>query len=449
MKFTERKVNLRILFIILILQSISLLILFARKQDQLATVSSGTQQNQSVFPLVATTRNSDLQKPKTNKYFWDLTSENEYQISSKLTIFDNGSLFVKELIGKTIYFVQVLLVLPNDWLVVVKNISDQFRLVFLKSIRLSLPEPHSSLVVGMVLGNISGMSKELKHYLKIIGMLHVVSASGYNISLLISLIKPVIQPFFSKKIQTVLYTLFIWLYSLVAGLGPSIIRACIMSSLSLIVPHFLHRQYKSSLGLIFAFVTMILVNPNYISSLSFQLSVAATSGIIWLHKLFFVDSTRLADQVIGVISLDRTVDKYPFFSRIVSLFRESFTITFVVLITTFPLVAHNFGEFSLMSLVANTLLLWLTPLITISGLLLGVISMGLSFFPLVFGAVMPLLSLFVWLLGELFLSGVRFLGKFDQFVIPITVGITKIMYWWTGLIIILVIRNKLKERPNF
>lgn len=98
-----------------------------------------------------------------------------------------------------------------------KDIFIEMKMSLLKKSKKSLNLSHFSLVEGMVFGDISTMDDSFKHKLKVIGMLHVVSASGYNISLLLVLSGAIFRKLFSKKVLFIWSIFLIYAYALMVG----------------------------------------------------------------------------------------------------------------------------------------------------------------------------------------------------------------------------------------
>jgi len=190
-------------------------------------------------------------------------------------------------------------------------------------------------------------------------------------------------------------------------------------------------------------VIMILIWPGYIFAVSFQLSVLATLGIIWIvPKITQVTSglSGFFTNDISLISAPASSVKSPMQSM-ANLLKESFIITLSAQSLVLPLVWFHFQEFSLMSIVANTVLSWVTPIITISGML-GVFSLLLS---TMFPQVQSVVALFVvgglWLPIQVFIQGTLWLGSFDQALLQLPVLDWKgVFIWWflLGVIIRLV-----------
>jgi ComEC/Rec2-related protein len=313
------------------------------------------------------------------------------------------------------------------------------------------------LISAMVFGGSSFLSKELNHNFKITGMLHIVSASGYNVSLVLNLALFLFKPFFSKRILWLPLLASIVFYSVLTDLSAAIIRASLMASLALIVNLFLQRQVHYLWILLLVSILMVLLNSDYLVSISFQLSVAATLGIILimprleaatkqknksfsssssLVKLALSDFNNLdfaspenssVDAVIDLnlrlnkaldLNLEKSSKDYLLFvkvslKKVFALLRESFFVTLAAQSFTLPLVLYHFSELSLISFLANSCLLWLTPVITIAGLIFFFLIILFTLIPILPKTILFLFALFLFLPIKIFLTAVAFFSQFN------------------------------------
>lgn len=217
-----------------------------------------------------------------------------------------------------------------------------------------LPSPSSGFAAGILFGVRSGIPREVTDDFKRAGLTHILALSGFNIVILIAFIENFLV-FLPRKIANVLSLGFIFVFTLMVGAGASVVRAAIMGSLSLIAKMF--GRHSSGLRLLFiAAFLMALFDPFIIFyDIGFQLSFAATLGLI----LF---SGRLK----------KIFEKYPNQLGI----KESFITTFAAQIFTLPLIFYYFKGFSILAPLANLIVLPFIPV-----LMLG------SFLSIIFGKI--------------------------------------------------------------
>ena len=218
-----------------------------------------------------------------------------------------------------------------------------------------LPEPQASLLAGILLGAKREMPQDFLEALRKTGTLHIIVASGYNISVVAGFLVSGLVRLVSRKKALILAFLGIIAYTLMAGAEPPVVRAAIMGSLTYWA-QYLGREKNAITALVFAAVVMLLVSPLILFDIGFQLSFLATAGILFLYP-------RLQGRIF----------KLP-------LLGDDLKVTLAAQIATLPILVLNFGQISFISPLINALVLPITPLIMFLGAL--VIGSGLLFWPL-------------------------------------------------------------------
>lgn len=142
-----------------------------------------------------------------------------------------------------------------------------------------LPEPHAGFLSGILFGTRATMTKGLVEAFVTTGTIHIVALSGQNLSIFTGTLASWLTSFVSRRIASLLTLVAIAWFLWFVGPSPSLIRAVIMGSLTLLAVIF-GRRNLSLFSLVLAVSIMLLLNPSWIGDLSFQLSVLATLGII-------------------------------------------------------------------------------------------------------------------------------------------------------------------------
>ncbi|MEK7521618.1 MAG: ComEC/Rec2 family competence protein [Patescibacteria group bacterium] len=230
---------------------------------------------------------------------------------------------------------------------------DWLREKILSNFKSLLPEPHASLLSGIVLGTKSSLDSEFFEALRKTSTLHIIVASGTNVALVGGAILRIFPPYIGRKQSTILTILAICLYVLLVGLEPPIIRAAIMGTIGFTALA-LGRESNAIRALLISAALMLLVWPQWISDLSFQLSFLATLGVIVLGN---------------PISQIRPIRQIP------NIFKESVATSLGAQAAVAPLIWLHFKEFSAIGPVVNVLVLWTIPFIMAGGMLLGLISL--------------------------------------------------------------------------
>ena len=159
----------------------------------------------------------------------------------------------------------------------------------------SLPEPHASLAQAMLLGIRSSLPSELRDDLAQTGTKHLVAISGLHVGILVGLVSLGSAAILGRRRQLyiVIPLLFVWAYALLTGFSPPVARAAIMASLYLWAV-FLGRQRSGLTALSAAAAFMVVLDPDILAELSFQLSFLAMAGLLLLGPWFRAAGLRLA-----------------------------------------------------------------------------------------------------------------------------------------------------------
>lgn len=202
----------------------------------------------------------------------------------------------------------------------------------------TLPSPSSSLLLGIIFGIKEQMPKDFTNNLRTSGVFHVIAASGMNVTLVGGFISTFFAFFLRRQIAIGLSILGIIFYAILAGLEPSIIRASIMG-IFVFSAQILGRQTLAINGLVLAGFGMLFIDPTLLSDVGFQLSFAATLGILYIKPIFETKN--------GAVS-------------------EILT-TITAQIATLPILLANFGLYSIYSVLINALVLWTVPILMMIG----------------------------------------------------------------------------------
>ncbi|HSD98335.1 MAG TPA: ComEC/Rec2 family competence protein [Patescibacteria group bacterium] len=212
-------------------------------------------------------------------------------------------------------------------------------------------QPYSGLLVGIIFGIKSQLTNGITRSFRITGIAHIVAASGMNVTLVTGFLFTLLGSLLTRRLAVGASIFGIFLYVVVSGFDASIVRAALMGSVAFSAMLF-GRQYSSVYILFLVGTAMLLWDPILLTDVGFQLSFLATAGILFVQ---------------------------PLFSHL-SFFSDDLATTLSAQVATLPVLLSAFGQYSLLSIIANVLVLWTIPIITIIG---GVgIVLGLIFEPL-------------------------------------------------------------------
>ena len=142
----------------------------------------------------------------------------------------------------------------------------------------SFHEPYASLMKGLVYGLPIVIDPTLKQDIVRSGLAHLVVLSGANVTLLVQFSERLFFSF-SKKVGIVLQLIFLGCFVSLVGPQAPLIRAVCMFVFT-VVCIIKGRPSYMSWNLFLTILFISIVKPEWSYSISFQLSVCATIGII-------------------------------------------------------------------------------------------------------------------------------------------------------------------------
>jgi competence protein ComEC len=225
---------------------------------------------------------------------------------------------------------------------------------FADAVRLVVAEPQASLGVGFLTGQKSALPEDLATSLQIAGLTHIVVASGYNLTILVRLARRLFMRV-SKFVATLASGLMIASFITVTGLSPSMTRAGLVASLSLLAWYY-GRKFHPFVLLPFAAAITVLWQPSFLwGDLGWQLSFSAFAGVMivapLLQKFFF------GDKEPGVL-------------------RQVLGETVAAHFATIPIVVLAFGVLSNVAIPANLMIVPLVPLAMLLTFISGVAALA-------------------------------------------------------------------------
>ena len=231
------------------------------------------------------------------------------------------------------------------------------------------PQPESGLLSGILLGLDNDLPASLQQAYRDTGTAHIIAISGFNMAVLAGLLIGLSSRAFNRYIAVALTALGLALYSLLVGGSPSVVRAAVMAIVAM-GGHLIGRHSTGPTALCFTAAMMCLINPFLPWDASFQLSFAATSGLVLLGSPL----KQWSEKVIGRFVPEEQI---PRFSGPLS---EYVLFTLAAQFATLPVIALQFKRFSLSSLLSNPLVLPVQPAVLVTG---GLTTMaGMVFEPL-------------------------------------------------------------------
>lgn len=145
-----------------------------------------------------------------------------------------------------------------------------------------LPAREATLISGAVLG-VDNIGKEFHDELVKTGTIHVVVVSGQNL-MIVAGIFMALAPYIGRRKSLALATLAVFAYAFLTGFEPPVLRAAVMVFVTTVALYF-GRMANVLWTLGLAAVFIVFLFPQSLFEVSFQLTFAATLGIVTLGKV--------------------------------------------------------------------------------------------------------------------------------------------------------------------
>jgi len=296
-----------------------------------------------------------------------------------------------------------------------ESVINNLRITTISKINKAFPDPHAKLLAGMLIGTREQFSSSFANNLSISGTTHVVAVSGYNISLIINSIMTV-AGYINRK--TLIYTSYAGLigFILIVGIDniPAL-RATLMG-FALLAGMVKGRRSSGLFILLLVAVVMHIQNPFTYKSLSFQLSFAATLGLMMLSS-----------------HLSKITGKF-----IPKSLNDDLGSTLTAILVTFPVTFANFGKITTYALPANILIAPLIPMISFSGIIWLVVSA-------VNNPAAKLLEGFVWGCLEIMVKMVNLIASFPYADLTYSQNLNQLALIVVGIIIVILFEFSYRE----
>jgi len=219
-----------------------------------------------------------------------------------------------------------------------------------------LHEPQASLLTGILLGIESSIPGDLLADFGATGTTHIIAISGFNFAIIAGLLSGLGMRLWGRARAFYFALAGIVLYMLFVGPSGAVVRAAMMGGLYAWGVHLGRRSDALNSTLAAAWL-MTLYNPNWLWDLGFQLSFAATLGLVLFTEPLQRRFTALLDRPLPSTWV-----------RPVSAFlNDTLVVTTAAQITTLPIILYNFRQLSLVTLLTNLLILPTQPAVMLWG----------------------------------------------------------------------------------
>lgn len=305
--------------------------------------------------------------------------------------------------------------LEYSFLKIIYSVGQKFQ----ESLSRILPEPYASFQAGLILGNrTTQIPDSLTSTFNRTGTTHVVAVSGYNITIIISILA-LCFALFSRRAAFWATLISISIFIIMTGGSASVVRAGILGGLAAWGKLEGRRVNYLILILATAFA-MLLLNPYQIhGDIGFQLSFLAFAGIVYIAPI---------------------IDNLKIMAILPSILKNILAETLGAQIAVLPIIIYNFGLVSLVAPIVNILILPVVPLAMFLGFVAGLGG-------LIWAELGQILAYPSWLVLKYIILVVESAAK-----IPWAAIVLKTKEWWWipiyYVVIIYLIQNKKLAKQN-
>jgi len=278
-----------------------------------------------------------------------------------------------------------------------------------------LPEPYASFQAGLLLGNrVTKLPDSLTSAFNRTGTTHIVAVSGYNVTIIISVLA-LCFALISRRFSFLATLTSIIIFIILTGGSASVVRAGILGGL-VAWGHLEGRRINHLILILFVASVMLLFNPYQIhGDVGFQLSFLAFAGLIYISPML---------QNLKIIE------------KIPSVARTVLTETLAAQIAVLPVLIYNFGIVSLVAPIVNILVLPVIPLSMLLGFITGITG-------LIWMWLGKIVGLIAWVLLKYTIVIVETFSRLPWAAITL-----KSSEWWWIVIYYLIIFFWLKNNKN-
>lgn len=226
---------------------------------------------------------------------------------------------------------------------------NELRRKFSAGLQSVVPEPLGSFGLGILIGQRTTLPKDINDKLSTVGLTHIVAVSGYNLTIIVLAVHRLTRKR-SKYQSTLLTLLLIGLFLLLTGSSASIVRAAIVSILSLWAWYYGRTFRPSVLILLAASLTAGWFPPYIWSDIGWYLSFLAFTGVLLVAPLVtqrFMGKRE--PKILAMVLIE----------------------TLAAQVMTLPIILFIFGRLSIISVFANILIVPLVPLAMMLSFLAG------------------------------------------------------------------------------
>lgn len=199
-----------------------------------------------------------------------------------------------------------------------------------------LSDDQYAVVAAMALGDKSSLTRDLKETYSMTGASHILALSGLHLGIIYALLSMLVVGRRWQMVSQVAIILSIWAFVFLVGMSTSVVRSAVMLTVYALLA-IGHRQKMSVNTLAFTAIIMLLVSPQALFDVGFQMSFMAVFSILLFTPLFYRPFSS----------------EYLMTHRLVKWLWGMVAVSIAAQIGVAPLIAYYFGRFSCLFLLTN------------------------------------------------------------------------------------------------
>ena len=231
-----------------------------------------------------------------------------------------------------------------------EKVYTQRKFVALLKERLLKYSEHDELALGIsyLTGNKDELTALQKDNMVNAGVMHLIAVSGTHLAIIAGILSLIFKHF-SIISKTYFVLIFCFIYAMMIGVGPSILRALVGLVLMMTIKYFGRNVSVYRVMVIIVSVCLI-IRPEFVNQIGFWLSVLAYFAIVKIVPLVTCYFYRTKDEL-------KDLYRRPGFLA------KSLTSSIVISVITLPISLYFFGKFTWLSILANMVLLPSLPIV--------------------------------------------------------------------------------------
>jgi competence protein ComEC len=347
---------------------------FSRKEYYLAEVCQKPGEKAKTFQTILLIQNEKLTAPeKVVAYFskdgFDstittgdqliiLAKPQEIRNSGNPFEFDYQSLMHQRNIWFSAFLAEGTYLKTGHQVIHISNLAEKVRDRLVAMLAEAMPDKEErSVVSALTLGYRTEIDQDTLDYFASTGAMHVLSVSGLHVALIFMILGFLLSFLKRGKAGPVIFSVvmiaFLWIYAFISGFSPPVQRSTVMFTF-VIIGNGIRRPVNIYNSLTASALFLILLNPNVLFDVGFQLSYLAIFGIVLIQP-----------RLNNVFELTNPILKWSW---------SLFTVSVAAQLMTFPLGFFYFNQFPNLFWLSNFVVVPITTFIMWFGIAFFIFS---------------------------------------------------------------------------